>query len=164
MRFGISFCDVSDSDCIPGLLFVLFLFLLWTTLVMHPYVVRRRNFSTSLCTDITTPLTTSVAGQVKNVLQTVLGFFSWGYVFSPINAVGLVLALMGQCWFAWIKYSQRHLPAGPAAGGFPVTEGDGAVATSGAKAVFLSQEKEEGGPPPLTSPQGRRPAPVPVAV
>eukprot|EP00170_Pyropia_yezoensis_P003229 contig_13498_g3236 len=89
------------------------------------------NFSTSLCTDITTPLTTSVAGQVKNVLQTVLGFFSWGYVFSPINAVGLVLALMGQCWFAWIKYSQRHLPVGPTAGGFPVVDGDGAVATTG---------------------------------
>lgn len=122
------------------------------------------NFSTSLCTDITTPLTTSVAGQVKNVLQTVLGFFSWGYVFSPINAVGLVLALMGQCWFAWIKYSQRHVPAGPMAGGIPVAEGGGAVATTGAKSVLLPQEEEEGGAPLLSPPQGRRAASVPVAV
>lgn len=126
--------------------------------------VRRRNFSTSLCTDITTPLTTSVAGQVKNVLQTVLGFFSWGYVFSPINAVGLVLALMGQCWFAFIKYSHRHVPAGPKAGGFSLAEGDGAVATTGAKSVLLSQEEEEGGAPLLSPPQGGRPASVPVAV
>lgn len=132
---------------------------------MHPvFVVLRRNFSTSLCTDITTPLTTSVAGQVKNVLQTVLGFFSWGYVFSPINAVGLVLALMGQCWFAWIKYSQRHLPASPTADGSPVAEGDSAVATAGAKSVLLSQEEEEGGVPLLSPPQGRHPAPAPVTV
>lgn len=122
------------------------------------------NFSTSLCTDITTPLTTSVAGQVKNVLQTVLGFFSWGYVFSPINAVGLVLALMGQCWFAWIKYSQRHLPVGPTAGGFPVVDGDGAVATTGAKSLLLSREEEEGSGRLLSPPQGRRPAPVSAVV
>lgn len=96
------------------------------------------------------------------MLQTVLGFFSWGYVFSPINAVGLVLALMGQCWFAWIKYSQRHVPAGPTAGGIPVAEGDGAVATTGAKSVLLSQEAEEGGTPLLSPPQGRRAASVAV--
>lgn len=126
--------------------------------------VRRRNFSTSLCTDITTPLTTSVAGQVKNVLQTVLGFFSWGYVFSPVNAVGLVLALMGQCWFAWIKYSQRHAPAGPMAGGNPVAEGDGAVATTGTKSVLRSREAQEEGVELLSPPQGHRPASELVAV
>lgn len=98
------------------------------------------------------------------MLQTVLGFFSWGYVFSPINAVGLVLALMGQCWFAWIKYSQRHVPAGPVAGGIPVAEGDGAVATTAAKSVLFPQEEEEGGAPLLSPPQERRAASVPVAV
>lgn len=98
------------------------------------------------------------------MLQTVLGFFSWGYVFSPINAVGLVLALMGQCWFAWIKYSQRHLPVGPTAGGFPVVDGDGAVATTGAKSLLLSREEEEGSGRLLSPPQGRRPAPVSAVV
>lgn len=33
------------------------------------------NLSTSVCTHVTSPLTTSVAGQLKNVLQTILGFF-----------------------------------------------------------------------------------------
>lgn len=33
------------------------------------------NLSTSMCTHVTSPLTTSVAGQLKNVLQTLLGFF-----------------------------------------------------------------------------------------
>lgn len=96
------------------------------------------------------------------MLQTILGFFSWGYVFSPINAVGLVLALMGQCWFAWIKYSQRHLPAGPGFGGLPAAPGDGMVAPTGAKAVLLSEE--EGDPPVPSPPRGRRLASAPGAV
>lgn len=66
------------------------------------------NFSTSLCTDVTSPLTTSVAGQVKNVIQTILGFFSWGFVPTRMNTVGLLIALGAQVWFAYLKYMERH--------------------------------------------------------
>lgn len=66
------------------------------------------NFSTSLCTHVTSPLTTSVAGQVKNVLQTVLGFFSWGFVPTTMNTVGLLVALGAQIWFAYLKYNERQ--------------------------------------------------------
>lgn len=62
------------------------------------------NLSTSICTHITSPLTTAVAGQVKNVLQTVLGFFSWGYVLTPLNVAGLLVALSGQIAFAYVKF------------------------------------------------------------
>lgn len=62
------------------------------------------NLSTSICTHVTSPLTTSVAGQVKNVLQSLLGFFSWGYVPTPLNVVGLLVALAGQVAFALCKY------------------------------------------------------------
>lgn len=65
------------------------------------------NFSTSLCTHVTSPLTTSVAGQVKNVLQTVLGFFSWGFVPTFLNTVGLLIALGAQIFFAYFKYHER---------------------------------------------------------
>lgn len=68
------------------------------------------NFSTSLCTHVTSPLTTSVAGQVKNVLQTILGFFSWGFVPTVTNIVGLLIALGAQVWFAYLKYSEKSLP------------------------------------------------------
>lgn len=64
------------------------------------------NLSTSICTHVTSPLTTSVAGQVKNVLQSVLGFFSWGYVPTPLNVVGLLVALGGQTCFAYCKYRE----------------------------------------------------------
>lgn len=62
------------------------------------------NLSTSICTHVTSPLTTSVAGQVKNVLQSLLGFFSWGYVPTPLNVAGLLVALAGQIAFAMFKY------------------------------------------------------------
>lgn len=62
------------------------------------------NLSTSICTHVTSPLTTSVAGQVKNVLQSILGFFSWGYQPTPLNVIGLLVALGGQVAFAAFKY------------------------------------------------------------
>lgn len=66
------------------------------------------NFSTSLCTHVTSPLTTSVAGQVKNVLQTVLGFFSWGFVPTTLNTMGLMIALGAQICFAYLKFRERQ--------------------------------------------------------
>lgn len=66
------------------------------------------NFSTSLCTHVTSPLTTSVAGQVKNVLQTVLGFFSWGFVPTMLNTLGLMIALGAQIWFAYLKFQEQY--------------------------------------------------------
>jgi solute carrier family 35 len=72
------------------------------------------NFSTTLCTQITSPLTTSVAGQVKNVLQTVLGFFSWGFVPTFLNMSGLLIALAAQLMFAYFKY-QEHCKSAKAA-------------------------------------------------
>eukprot|EP00177_Eucheuma_denticulatum_P005698 GFKZ01010384.1.p1 GENE.GFKZ01010384.1~~GFKZ01010384.1.p1 ORF type:complete len:381 (-),score=51.40 GFKZ01010384.1:992-2014(-) len=66
------------------------------------------NLSTSICTHVTSPLTTSVAGQVKNVLQSLLGFFSWGYVPTPLNVLGLLVALGGQIAFAMFKYKETR--------------------------------------------------------
>jgi Triose-phosphate Transporter family len=66
------------------------------------------NFSTSLCTHVTSPLTTSVAGQVKNVLQTVLGFFSWGFVPTRMNMCGLLVALGAQLVFAFFKVDKNR--------------------------------------------------------
>lgn len=64
------------------------------------------NVSTSMCTHVTSPLTTSVVGQLKNVLQTVLGFFSWGYVMTTLNVFGLTVALLGQLAFGYFKYQE----------------------------------------------------------
>lgn len=62
------------------------------------------NFFTNLCTQMTSPLTTAITGQMKNILQTVLGIFAFGYVVTPLNLFGLAVALTGSLLFARIKY------------------------------------------------------------
>lgn len=71
------------------------------------------NLATSVCTYVTSPLTTSVAGQLKNVLQTVLGFFSWGYIPTTLNVLGLLVALAGQIAFGVFKYLESPHRNGP---------------------------------------------------
>lgn len=62
------------------------------------------NFFTNLCTSWTSPLTTAITGQMKNVLQTILGIFAFGYVVTPLNFSGLAVALGGSLAFARVKY------------------------------------------------------------
>ncbi|GAB0492723.1 hypothetical protein MMPV_003992 [Pyropia vietnamensis] len=80
------------------------------------------NFFTNLCTQMTTPLTTAITGQMKNVLQTLLGIFAWGYQVSFINLTGLAVALFGSLLFAYYKFlegsaSGRHTASGGGAAG-----------------------------------------------
>lgn len=62
------------------------------------------NFFTNLCTQLTSPLTTAITGQMKNVLQTILGIFAFGYRVTPLNLFGLAIALGGSLLFAFYKY------------------------------------------------------------
>lgn len=62
------------------------------------------NFFTNLCTQLTSPLTTAITGQMKNVLQTVLGIFAFGYRVTALNLFGLAMALTGSLMFARFKY------------------------------------------------------------
>ena len=62
------------------------------------------NFFTNMCTQMTSPLTTAITGQMKNVLQTILGIFAFGYVVTPLNLLGLAVALAGSLMFARLKY------------------------------------------------------------
>ncbi|KAA8496160.1 UDP-N-acetylglucosamine/UDP-glucose/GDP-mannose transporter [Porphyridium purpureum] len=78
------------------------------------------NYTTNLCTQVTSALITCITGQTKNVLQTLIGIFSWGYEASPLNLLGLFLALVASCFFATVKYREGRekekdpssLPAG----------------------------------------------------
>lgn len=62
------------------------------------------NFFTNLCTQLTSPLTTAITGQMKNILQTILGIFAFGYVVTALNLFGLAIALLGSLAFARYKY------------------------------------------------------------
>lgn len=66
------------------------------------------NIFTNLCTQLTSPLTTAITGQMKNVLQTVLGVFAFGYIVTPLNVIGLAIALLGSCLFARVKFLEAR--------------------------------------------------------
>lgn len=59
------------------------------------------NHSTFVCTRVNEPLMTSVAGNLKNALMTVVGAFAFGdFVFEPLNAAGLAVSMTGAMWYA----------------------------------------------------------------
>lgn len=59
------------------------------------------SHSTYVCTRYNEPLTTSVAGNFKNVLMTVVGMFAFGdYVFEWKNLIGIGVSMAGAVWYA----------------------------------------------------------------
>jgi solute carrier family 35 protein len=59
------------------------------------------NHSTFICTRYNDPLTTSVAGSLKNIIMTLIGAVSFGdFVFAKWNVVGLGVSMAGAIWYA----------------------------------------------------------------
>lgn len=59
------------------------------------------NHSTFVCTRINEPLMTSVAGNLKNAIMTIVGAFAFGdFIFEPWNAAGLTVSMLGAVWYA----------------------------------------------------------------
>ena len=59
------------------------------------------NHSTFICTRFNDPLTTSVAGSVKNIIMTCIGAVSFGdFIYAKWNVVGLGVSMMGAVWYA----------------------------------------------------------------
>jgi drug/metabolite transporter (DMT)-like permease len=59
------------------------------------------NHSTFVCTRYNEPLMTSVAGNLKNVLGTVIGALIFpDFRFHPLNVLGLALGMAGAVWYA----------------------------------------------------------------
>ena len=72
------------------------------------------NHSTFVCTRYNEPLTTSVAGSLKNILMTLIGAVSFGdFVYAKWNVVGLGLSMAGAIWYATrAAIKARSLPSG----------------------------------------------------
>jgi solute carrier family 35 protein len=69
------------------------------------------NASMFWCTSATSPLTTSVTGQVKNVLVTILGLFLFGDVQPTIMLiVGLTVCIIGSICFSYVEINAQKRP------------------------------------------------------
>lgn len=54
-----------------------------------------------MCTRYNEPLMTSVAGNLKNVVGTVLGALAFpDFQFEPLNVLGLLMSMVGAIWYA----------------------------------------------------------------
>ena len=59
------------------------------------------SHSTFVCTRVNDPIMTSTAGNLKNVIMTILGAFAFGdFRFNMWNSVGLGLSMVGAVWYA----------------------------------------------------------------
>lgn len=59
------------------------------------------NHSTFVCTRINEPLMTSVAGNLKNAVITIVGAIAFpDFLFDPANALGLGVSMTGAIWYA----------------------------------------------------------------
>jgi len=67
------------------------------------------NYSVFLNISANSPLTASVAGQIKNIMATALSF-----MFDPppslplLYVLGLIIALAGSCWYSAAKYCENY--------------------------------------------------------
>merc|ERR1719228_827845 len=67
------------------------------------------TFSQFLCASVCSALTASLVGVGKSVLQTIIGFFTFGGVrFHPINIIGLFLNTCGGILYSYVKYHESE--------------------------------------------------------
>lgn len=65
------------------------------------------NYFIFLCSTVNSPLTTSITGQIKSILQTIIGLFMFGDVFiTPLLVFGLSVSTIASFWYSHIKYQQ----------------------------------------------------------
>eukprot|EP00743_Colponemidia_sp_Colp-15_P006395 GILK01006884.1.p1 GENE.GILK01006884.1~~GILK01006884.1.p1 ORF type:complete len:327 (+),score=37.19 GILK01006884.1:52-1032(+) len=67
------------------------------------------NYAIFLCTNVNSALTTSVVGQLKNILTTVVGLFLFGdVVFDTMNLLGLAIGTFASIWYSHIRYQESQ--------------------------------------------------------
>jgi solute carrier family 35 protein len=68
------------------------------------------NVAIVYCTQVNSPTTTSVVGDLKNMVVAALSMAGIGgdYVYSPLNAASIVLGLMGASYYTYVKLSAEQ--------------------------------------------------------
>jgi len=66
------------------------------------------NVTTAWCTQANGPLTTSITGQTKNILTTILGAMLFDdFAYDPLLTAGIIISILGSFIYAYIKYMEK---------------------------------------------------------
>ena len=72
------------------------------------------SFAISLCATVNSPLATSITGNAKDVVGTLLGWVLFGGFVATTNSVtGLLLSFSGAAYYSYIKLAASQAPALP---------------------------------------------------
>jgi len=66
------------------------------------------NYFVFVCSTVNSPLTTSITGQLKSILQTVFGFFTFGgVILTGWLTAGILISTSGGIWYGYVKYRDQ---------------------------------------------------------
>jgi len=66
------------------------------------------NYTFFLCTQVNSPLTTVVTGNLKNLAQTVGGFVFFAVLFDWYNIIGITVGFVGSALYTVVKYFETN--------------------------------------------------------
>eukprot|EP00762_Andalucia_godoyi_P004477 ANDGO_08138.mRNA.1 Putative UDP-sugar transporter DDB_G0278631 len=70
-------------------------------------------FTTQYCIIVNSPLAVTTVGQMKVVLQAVMGILLFGTRHPPMNMLGIVVGFFGSAYYTKIKYDEAVRSGGP---------------------------------------------------